>query len=64
MRIEVDLKVCQNHGQCVIIAPEVFSMSAESTLIYIAEPVGVDIAVIEEAMYSCPTQAISIIDEE
>jgi ferredoxin len=58
MRVEVDRQLCENHGQCVIVAPEVFSMDDNSELVF--DPTHVDdyIEDVEEAADVCPVQAI------
>ncbi len=62
MKLRVDMKLCEDHGQCVIAAPDVFWMNDQSKLEYHAE---VDDAVrgeVEEAADVCPVQAIFIED--
>lgn len=72
MRIEVDLTKCQDHGQCVFAAPEVFALDDDGKLALRAEAQG-DLYVsddldeslrddVEEAADVCPLQAILVRD--
>ena len=38
MKIRVDMDVCQNYGQCVFAAPDVFSMDDSGHLAYVSDP--------------------------
>ena len=63
MKIYVDRKLCDNHGQCAIAAPGVFRISAEGILEY---DESVDDGLrndVEDAIDVCPVQAIFIRDE-
>jgi ferredoxin len=62
MRVTVDLNRCQDHGQCVIAAPSVFSMTDDGVLEYIRTPDDSERSDVEEAADVCPLQAISIED--
>jgi ferredoxin len=58
MRIDVDLDICDLHGQCVFAAPEIFSFDDAGDLQYLSE---VDDALAEKARAAasiCPTSAI------
>jgi ferredoxin len=62
MKVAVDMNKCQDHGQCVFAAPDVFSMNDEGHLVYVSD---VDDALrddVEEAADVCPLQAIRIED--
>lgn len=67
MRIAVDLRQCENHGQCTFLAPDVFSLDEDGRLSFRAEAdeeyVSGDLDQglaedIEEAIDMCPVQAI------
>ena len=59
--VTVDRDLCQNHGQCVFAAPQVFELDEEGELVVLQEEVGEDLrANVEEAADVCPTQAITI----
>lgn len=62
MKISVDMAKCQDHGQCVIAAPEVFGFDGDGKLTWNAEPGDVDSDAIEEAADVCPMQAITVED--
>ncbi|ABK72745.1 ferredoxin [Mycolicibacterium smegmatis] len=62
MRVSVDLNRCQDHGQCVIAAPSVFSMTDDGVLEYISTPSESERFAVEEAADVCPLQAITIED--
>ena len=68
MKIEVDLRKCQDHGQCVYAAPDLFALDddgrlalrSEATDVYHAE---IDPALadeVQEAADVCPLQAITV----
>ena len=61
IKVIVDRDVCQNHGQCVFAAPQVFELDEEDELVVLQDEVGEDLrANVEEAADVCPTQAITI----
>ncbi len=71
MRIVVDLAKCQDHGQCVYSAPEVFSLDENGRLSFRAETSGTYVSAdldesllddVEEAADACPLQAIEVED--
>ncbi|MFI5805825.1 ferredoxin [Streptomyces sp. NPDC051561] len=62
MKVAVDMKVCQNHGQCAFSAPDVFQLDAEGQLLYVAEPADSLREDVEDAADVCPLQAITIED--
>ena len=62
MRVNVDLKLCEFHGQCVIAAPEIFELTGPDVLVWEPEPGDDARADVESAVDGCPTQAISIED--
>ncbi|WP_299558078.1 ferredoxin [uncultured Mycolicibacterium sp.] len=62
MRVIVDMNLCQDHGQCVIAAPSVFSMTEDGKLEFNANPDESERAAVEEAADVCPMQAITIED--
>ncbi len=61
IKVVVDRDVCQDHGQCVFAAPQVFELDEEGTLVVLQEEVGEDLRDnVEEAADVCPVQAITI----
>ncbi len=62
MKVCVDLKKCQEHGQCVIAAPEVFEFDDEGKLAFVEHPDDTLREAVEEAADVCPEQAITVED--
>ncbi|MEU4038280.1 ferredoxin [Streptomyces collinus] len=62
MKVVVDMNKCQDHGQCVFAAPDVFQLDADGHLGYVAEPADALREEVEEAADVCPLQAIRIED--
>ena len=62
MKINVDLNLCEKHGQCVSVAPGIFSFDDDEELAW-SEMVGDDARdLVQQAVKACPVQAISIED--
>lgn len=60
MKVHVDMNLCQSHGECVNVAPDVFELGDDDVLVW-HEKVGEERrAAIEEAVNVCPMMAISI----
>ena len=61
IKVIVDRTVCQDHGQCVFAAPQVFELDEEGELEVLQEEVDESLrASVEEAADVCPVQAITI----
>lgn len=60
MRVIVDTEKCQDYGQCVFAAPEVFSLDDEGSLVFVADPDDALRAKVEDASDVCPVQAIAV----
>jgi ferredoxin len=61
IRVVVDRDICQNHGQCVFAAPQVFELDDDGELVQLQDEVDDDLRDnVEEAADVCPTQAITI----
>ena len=69
MHIVVDLKKCQDHGQCVFSAPEVFALDGGGKLAFRTEAADDYVSAeldeslrddVEEAADVCPLQAILV----
>ena len=64
-RIEVDLDLCQGHAMCEVEAPDYFTVPKRGKVeIPNDQPPEEDRALIEQAVVACPTQALSIKEEE
>lgn len=62
MKVIVDMDICQNHGQCVFSAPEVFRLNDQGRLEYRSAPDDALREAVEEAADVCPLQAIAVED--
>jgi ferredoxin len=62
MRVFVDRDACLTHAQCVLAAPDVFTLDDGGNLVYESEPDESHRERIEAAVEMCPTQAISLDD--
>jgi ferredoxin len=60
IKINVDMYQCQNYGQCVFEAPNVFHLNDDDKLEHLAEADDDERANVENAVDVCPMQAISI----
>jgi ferredoxin len=60
VQIKVDFEVCETHGLCAMLAPDVFELDADRKLIFQAEPDESLATQVEEAVSACPVQAIVI----
>lgn len=65
MRVKVDAMLCQLHGQCVMIAPDVFEIRDDEDIVVIMQEYPPDSLRedVEAAARACPVRAISIVDE-
>jgi len=63
-RVVVDFDLCQSNAVCMGIAPEVFEVRDDGFLYILNERPPEELRPkVEEAVRSCPTQAISIVEE-
>jgi ferredoxin len=62
MRVIVDLELCQSHGQCMAVAPDLFDLDDEDVLHWVAEPDESHRAEVEDAAAVCPVTAITVED--
>ncbi|MFD9125907.1 ferredoxin [Kitasatospora sp. NPDC059571] len=60
MKVVVDMNKCQDHGQCVFAAPDVFQFDDAGRLAYVTDPDDALRDEVEEAADVCPLQAIRI----
>jgi ferredoxin len=62
MKVHVDMNLCQSHGDCAAVAPEIFELGDDDVLRW---KVDVDEALLEKveaAVDACPMMAIRIED--
>ena len=63
--VEVDLDLCQGHAMCELEAPDYFTVPKSGQVeILNSEPPDEDRPQIEQAVWACPTQALSIREKE
>jgi ferredoxin len=58
--VSVDLTICENHGQCVLAAPEVFAFDDDEQLVYDASPPAGLEDKLRAAAAACPVRAITL----
>jgi ferredoxin len=64
VRVAVDFDRCQSNAVCMGIAPDVFEVRDDNFLYILNEtPPEERRPQLEEAVASCPTQAISLVEE-
>jgi ferredoxin len=59
MRLVVDLNKCQGYAQCAFLAPDIFAMHGEESLIYNPLAQEEQRARLARAVAACPVQAIT-----
>ena len=64
-RIEVDLDLCQGHAMCELEAPNHFKVPKRGQVeILNDQPAEEDRDQVEQAVWACPTRALSIREQE
>src|SRR5215207_4908318 len=59
LKVHVDMDMCQSHGECAFVAPEVFELGDDDVLRWDPEPDGALSDKVDQAINNCPVQAIS-----
>ncbi|NIH87096.1 ferredoxin [Amycolatopsis granulosa] len=60
MKIQVDMDLCESHGQCVFAAPAIFSFDDDDILVH-AETADESLRdAVEKAAAACPVRAIRV----
>ena len=62
MKVHVDMNLCQSHGECVVVAPDVFELGGDDVLVWQEEVDDSRRADMQEAANVCPMMAISLED--
>ena len=62
MRVHVDMNLCQSHGECVAVAPDVFELGDDDVLVWLQDVDDSRRADMEAAADACPMMAISLED--
>jgi ferredoxin len=60
MKVHVDMNLCQSHGECVEVAPDVFELGDDDVLVWQEDVDESRRADMEEAVDVCPMLAIRI----
>ena len=61
MRVTVDEGLCDGHGECVLVAPEIFELGDDDVAIVLQAEPGEELREkAREAVRSCPVAAISL----
>ena len=60
MRLVVDLNRCQGYAQCAFLAPDVFAMHGDESLLYNPEAGEDRREDMARAVAACPVQAITV----
>jgi ferredoxin len=65
IKIDVDIDLCQGHAMCALEAPNYFRVPKRGQVEILSDTAPEeDRAEIEQAVWACPTQALSIKDED
>ena len=62
MKIEINMDLCDSHGQCVFAAPEVFAFDDNDYVVYAATPDDTQHEAVARAISTCPVRAIRMAD--
>jgi ferredoxin len=62
VKVDVDMDLCQSHGECVFAAPEVFELDDDDQLHWVAEPDESLREKVQQAEKNCPVSAIRVLD--
>jgi ferredoxin len=60
LKVDVDMDLCQAHGECVFAAPEVFELDDDDQLHWVAEPDEALREKVQQAAKVCPVSAIRV----
>jgi ferredoxin len=65
MHLRLDADLCQAYGNCLLAAPELFELTETMTVVRILDehPDESIRAQVEEAVLSCPMQALTLHDQ-
>ncbi|WP_262852470.1 ferredoxin [Mumia quercus] len=61
LTITVDLNTCDNHGQCVFAAPDVFAFNDDEELTFVARPAAEYRDAVLAGAGACPVKAITVV---
>lgn len=65
MKVVLDAKRCELHGECVIAAPEVFDIDEDGDVVSVIDPEPDERLrpKVEDALLMCPVAALRLADE-
>jgi len=61
-KVHVDMNLCQSHGECVYVAPDIFELGDDDVLRWREEISDDEREVAQEAADACPMLAIRVED--
>jgi len=61
-RVHVDMNLCQSHGECVYVAPDIFELGDDDVLRWREQISDDEREVAQEAADACPMLAIRLSD--
>jgi ferredoxin len=68
MRVEIDAEMCQGHGRCAVVCPELFDMDDSGFGFVrpeVADALTADlVSRARQAVLNCPERAITLIESE
>jgi ferredoxin len=59
-RVHVDMNLCQSHGECVYVAPDIFELGEDDVLRWREEIAPEERELAQEAADACPMLAIRL----
>lgn len=63
MKVKVDRELCQGHAVCEQLAPSVFRIDADGKSEVLVDSICSEaMDAVEEAVWSCPASAITLVD--
>lgn len=62
MKVQVDMNLCQSHGECVLMAPDVFELGDDDVLVWQEQVSDDRRSAVQDAVDACPMMAIRIED--
>ncbi|MFW0793885.1 ferredoxin [Gordonia sp. CPCC 205515] len=63
LRVDVDTQLCEGHGLCALLAPDVFDVGDDDVAVWNAHPAEETRAEVRAAVSACPRQAITLEDD-
>lgn len=65
MKIQIDTKLCNGYGNCIMAAPEIFDLDPSTNIVeMIRSPHEADRDSLIEAIADCPVRALVLVDDD